>query len=197
MAHKFNPKNLAKLDSPIRRELLPPFQVLKSIGLTTGVTMLDLGCGTGFFTFPASELIGNQGRVYAVDISAELLDEAQKRWEQFLNQNDSTLLAPVEFLQSQENNIPVLDSSIDLILMANVFHELESPQELLQEVKRILRANGRIALIEWKKEEMEWGPPLKERLEPSEVEVALKESGFTDIKILELEPAHYAVIGER
>lgn len=196
MVHKFNPKNLAKLDNPIRRELLPPFQVLKNIGLTTGVTMLDLGCGTGFFTFPASELIGNQGRVYAVDISAELLEEAQKRWEQFLNQKDSTIIASVDFLQSQENNIPVPDASIDLILMANVFHELESPQELLQEVKRILRANGRIALIEWKKEEMEWGPPLKERLEPSEVERALKESGFTDIKILELEPAHYAVIGE-
>ena len=73
MTHKFNIDNKHKLDSPKWRELLPPSETLKKLELYDGAIAADIGCGIGYFTLPAAELVGSQGRVYALDVSEEIL----------------------------------------------------------------------------------------------------------------------------
>lgn len=73
MKKTFDVKNMHKLDNPKRRELLPPDQTLRKLGIKEGEIIADIGCGIGYFTLPASKMVGEKGKIYAMDISAEML----------------------------------------------------------------------------------------------------------------------------
>ncbi len=77
MAHKFKVINKSKLDSPKRREVLPAKEILKTVGIKEADVVADIGCGIGFFTFPLSEAVGEEGIVYALDIEKEMLDDVE------------------------------------------------------------------------------------------------------------------------
>ena len=73
MAHKFDIKNMKKLDSPQRRKLMPPKITLLELGLKKGNIVADIGCGIGYFTIPAAEIV-SPNPVFALDSSQEMLD---------------------------------------------------------------------------------------------------------------------------
>ena len=75
MTHKFDAKNKHKLDNEKRRELLPPEQTLINLGLHEGDVMADIGCGIGYFTIPASKIVGDSGKIFAMDILPEMLQD--------------------------------------------------------------------------------------------------------------------------
>ena len=75
MTHKFDAKNRHKLDNPKRREMLPPEKTLIRLGLKQGDIVADIGCGIGYFTIPAANIVGDSGKVFAMDISPEMLEE--------------------------------------------------------------------------------------------------------------------------
>ncbi len=72
--HIFSAKKADTLDSKIRRLLQNPFKILKPY-VTDGMTVLDYGCGNGYFSIPLSKMVGNSGKVYSVDIQKEMLDK--------------------------------------------------------------------------------------------------------------------------
>ena len=78
MAHKFNPNNKKKLDNDWRRENLPPVETLKKLGIKTTDSVADIGCGIGYFTIPAAQMIGDNS-AYALDTSPEMLAEVELR----------------------------------------------------------------------------------------------------------------------
>ena len=79
MAHKFNVKEMHKLDSFERRKILPPEEILIKAGLKIKDIFLDIGCGIGYFSIPASRIIGIEGKVFALDTSSEMLEELKRR----------------------------------------------------------------------------------------------------------------------
>ena len=74
MSHTFNPQQHQKLDAPERRIILPPEEIFKLTGLTPGMTMADIGSGSGFFTIPAANIVGSSGKIFATDISEDMLN---------------------------------------------------------------------------------------------------------------------------
>ena len=78
MKHKFDAKSKHKLDNHQRRELLPPERTLLLMGLREGDVMADIGCGIGYFTVPAADIVGNSGKVYGLDVSEEMLGDVEK-----------------------------------------------------------------------------------------------------------------------
>jgi ubiquinone/menaquinone biosynthesis C-methylase UbiE len=78
--------------------------------------------------------------------------------------------------------------------MANVFHELEDKSALLREVKRVIKINGRLMIIDWKKMEMDFGPPLQERLDETEVIDACYGNGFKLLEKSNIGPYNYLLI---
>ena len=168
MAHKFDAKKAEILDGAERRKFLNPDSILKKAGLSRDTIFADLGCGSGYFTIPASLIVK---KVYAIDVQEEMLDIVRKkiRVEKLTN---------IEILLSNESSIPLPDNSVDVLFMANVFHELDDRGGILKEVKRILSVRGRMIIIDWKKIEMEMGPPIEERLSEDEVVSICEEGGF-------------------
>ena len=80
MAHKFNKLDKKKLDNPKKRELIPPYKILEMIELEEGDKIADVGAGIGYFTIPASEIVGKKGMVYALDIELEMIEEIEKNF---------------------------------------------------------------------------------------------------------------------
>ncbi|MBK5201970.1 MAG: methyltransferase domain-containing protein [Spirochaetaceae bacterium] len=81
----------------------------------------------------------------------------------------------------EENRINLSDQSVDLVLMISLYHELDDPEKLLKECLRILKNNGKICIIDWKKEKTEFGPPIDIRYLVENIAKHLKTSGFSDI----------------
>ena len=79
MTHKFDIKNKQSLDNEKRREILPPYKTLIGLELKEGDTVADIGCGIGYFTFPAAEIVGESGMIFAMDISAKMLEEVDQK----------------------------------------------------------------------------------------------------------------------
>lgn len=190
MAHKFDPARRARLQGPERARLLPPEDLLRQAGLGTGMRLADVGCGPGFFALPAAHIVGPAGRVYAIDISQDLLREVRE-------QADAERLAQIWIVQSAESAIPLPDAAADMALMAFVLHEAVHPAAFVREVVRILSPSGRLILLEWNKEEMPMGPPVRDRLDPEVSEAFLIGAGLTPVKRFAPNPYHYGIIAVR
>jgi ubiquinone/menaquinone biosynthesis C-methylase UbiE len=178
MAHKFDPSMLEKLEDPSRLEIFNPEAVLNKFGLKEGMVVLDVGTGTGFYLPYLSKLVGEKGKVYAVDIEPKLLDYAKKRVEDLRLRN-------VEVLKSEENSIPLPESSIDFIFMAFVFHELKEPLKYFEEIKRVAKVDATLLIIDWTKIDRDKGPPPSEVYSEDEVKNYLRRAGI-EVKSIEM-----------
>ena len=103
-------------------------------------------------------------------------------------------IANIETILSEESSIPLPDGSIDVLLMANVFHELEDRSAILKEGRRILSSRGKLAIVDWKKIEMEFGPPVEERLAEEEVISICEDGGFEFAERAYVGPYNYLLI---
>ncbi len=187
MSHKFDVKRAEILDSPDRTQFLNPDSILDKIGLERKMVLADLGCGTGFFTIPASLRVK---KVYALDVQREMLDILQAKIKK-------QKLANIELILSKESSIPLPDDSVDILLMANVFHELEDRSAILEEGKRILSSRGKLAIVDWKKIEMDFGPPVEERLAEEEIISICKDGGFEFRERSDAGPYNYLLVFNR
>ncbi len=179
-----------KLDNPQRREMLPPGKTLQILGLQEGDFIADIGCGIGYFSIPAAEIVGDSGRVFGLDLSVEMIEELDHKIETNDLQNIRTII-------SGEDDLKLCDESVNFAFIANVLHELNEIPTMLKEVMRILKNQGKIVVLEWKKEESNYGPPVEHRIADSVVMQLLKESGFRYIEKIDIEQHFYAVAGEK
>jgi len=119
--------------------------VLKRIGIRRGQTVLDFGCGSGTYTIPAAKIVGEWGRVYALDKDKEALDELMQKAE-------STGLRNMERVEtSGELKIELTNESVDVVLLFDVFHSYYFPQaddrrRLLSEIYRIMKPTAFVSV---------------------------------------------------
>jgi ubiquinone/menaquinone biosynthesis C-methylase UbiE len=162
MGRKFDPAMKHQLLAEDRAQRLDPYEILRAFGVEPGMVVADLGCGPGFFTLPAAELVGPTGLVYAVDVQQEMVDALRSRLAQAGVKN-------VAVRRSSEVEPALPLASVDLALLAYVLHEVEQRAKFLLATKRLLKPKGRIAVINWKKIETPVGPPTEMRLAPEDV----------------------------
>ncbi len=190
MAHKFNPGKMCKLDDPGRIKLLPAREILLRAGLKGGDTFLDVGAGTGYFAFPASEIVGSDGKVIAVDVSGEMVAELQARAAKRGARN-------MEIRKSAEYDVMVEHGVVDLAFMCAVLHEIDEKARFLARIKITLKPAGRLCIVEWVKRVMDMGPPVGERLEMTETEELLGTVGLKVVGRDRLNDFFYSVSGAR
>lgn len=184
MPHKFDIENVEVLESPERLQFLNPDVILDKAGLRNEMVLADLGCGTGYFTIPASRRVK---KVYALDVQQGMLDILRGKIEK-------QKISNIEAILSEESHIPLPDSSVDVLLMGNVFHELEDRNAILTEVKRILSSNGKLVIVDWLKIEMDFGPPVEERLTAENMISICEDNGFDVLEQSDAGPYNYLLI---
>jgi ubiquinone/menaquinone biosynthesis C-methylase UbiE len=184
MVHKFDVKKAGILEDPERVKILDFTSIFDKLELNAEIVLADLGCGTGFFSIPAARRVK---KVFALDIAQEMLDILRDKIKK-------QKITNIDVFLSGESSIPLSDKSVDLLFMANVFHELEDRLSLLKEVNRVLKMNGRLIIIDWKKIEMDFGPPVQERLDEKEVIDTCFRNGFKLLEKSNAGPYNYLLI---
>ncbi len=184
--HKFPVEMREKLDSPERKKLLNPEKALSSLGIKAGMTVADIGCGTGFFTLPLAHLVGEKGTVLAADISKEMLSDLREKIEKETIHN-------VKIILSQENKIPLKAKEVHYCFLSAMVHELENRDLFFRELRRLLKDKGKIGIIEWKKIPSPLGPPLEERM----MKEILVKNKLRIHKTMELGPYNYGIVAVR
>ncbi len=190
------------------RSILDAERVLTAIGIKDGDVFLDAGCGDGFISIRASSYVGNKGKVYAVDIYEKSIDELKKEIGDKRITNIESIVADIT------EKIPIPDNSVDICLLANVMHGFVENGELdkaMQEILRVLKPGGRVAVVEFKKPHKIitffpreiWrniklyfvGPPMNIRLSPEVTGQHLQKYRITLQKVSGVGEYHYVWLG--
>ena len=174
-------------DDPRRDEWQKPQALVDALQVRPGMTVADLGAGTGYFSRYLAAAVGPQGTVLAVEIEPTLLAHLRERAEREHSDN----LVPV--LASADN--PRLPSAgVDLILIADTYHHLDHRMRYLPLLRRALRSGGRIAVVDWKAGELPQGPPPEHKLARERVIEEMTGAGFVLVGEPDLLPYHYVLI---
>jgi ubiquinone/menaquinone biosynthesis C-methylase UbiE len=190
MPHRFDARQRFRLLSEERQAALQPESLLRSLGLKAGMTLADIGCGPGFFTLPAAEIVGKNGGVFAADIEGEMLSTVRSR----VNEAG---LTNTRIVKTNEREIPIAPETCDFVLLAFVIHEIESRASFLHRAARLLKSGGRLVILEWEKIEESVGPPVEERLTPEDVVSDAQAAGLKTVEERSITDDQYLRVFER
>lgn len=191
MTHVFDEKMRNKLEGPQRQKEMKPLETLKRLGLESGDVILDIGCGVGFFSIPASEIVGESGTVYAADISAVMLEELSKR----ISSQGIKNIVPV---LSNGSSISIEGAAPTFCLLVNVVHEVGDKESLIRMTHSLMSENGKISVIDFKKIHTKGGgPPLEFRISQYDVEELLKSQGYRITGKGDISERFYFVTGQK
>lgn len=173
------------------RALLDAAAILRSAGLGPGMRYADLGCGPlGHFVFPAAEIVGKDGRVYAVDILKSSLASVESRMRIEAYGNISCVWGDFE----RHNGIAIPAGSLNLVTVVNIIEVLLRSATALAEIARVLAADGKVLLVDWKRERTAIGPPIEHRVSREDAEIAMTKAGFVLRHAFDAGPYHWAQV---
>ena len=158
-----------------------PTPLLSSLITHHVAAIADIGCGSGFY----SKYLSNYAdKVYCIETSSEAIGIARKELE---GKN-------VVFLNESAEKTSVPSGSVDIAFFANSFHDMEDKAAVVAEVSRILKPEGSVIIIDWKKDS-NFGPP--QNIKMSEEDYLRQFSGFKLVKSTDVEPQHYCLVFSR
>lgn len=147
IAHVMGASNAGWLDRNSRPQEENTQLAIDKIELPETGVIADIGAGTGYYTFKLAPKVP-KGKVYAVEVQDEMIDAINDRKKRLKNTNVQVIKG-----SSTSPNLP--DNSVDLAIMVDVYHEFEYPVEMLQAIRKSLKKDGKILLIEYKGEDAE------------------------------------------
>jgi len=128
------------MESRLRHRFFDPVRSLKGAGIRSGQKVLEVGCGTGYFTIPAAELVGDSGRVYAMDPNPLAIEQVSRKMR-------DEGLSNIRPIMADATESGLVSSSIDLVLLFGVIPSPTLPLDrLLPEMHRLLRSEGSLAV---------------------------------------------------
>jgi ubiquinone/menaquinone biosynthesis C-methylase UbiE len=187
MPQKFDIRNRHNLLAEERYERLQPGSLLRSLGLKQGHTIADIGCGPGFFTVPAAEIVGSRGIVLAADVQGEMLSAVKSRVTE-------AGLTNVRVVKTSETDVPLPPASCDMVLLAFVLDEVDQKATFLHKVARLLKPGGRVVILEWQPLQQEEGPPLEDRIAMERITDDAQAVGLRVSEQRELNDQHYVCV---
>lgn len=131
-----------KFETESRENYAQRHEIVAALELRAGMTVADVGAGTGLFTRLFAEKVGPKGKVYAVDIAEPFLQHIAAQARKSGHQHVVTVLS-----SQDETNLPA--QSVDLVFLSDVYHHLEKPEKMLASIRRALRPGGRLVVVEF------------------------------------------------
>lgn len=175
------------LDRPEREEEERPDQALDLIDIKPGMSIADVGAGSGYMTVRLAKRVGPAGKIYANDLQAAMLQ---------LLRNKMVLerLPNVELVQGTETDTRLPASAIDMALLVDVYHEFWYPQEMLRSIRRSLKPNGQLVLLEYRKEDPGLQILPDHKMSVAEVRTEIQPEGFTFDRVLSQLPRQHIIV---
>jgi arsenite methyltransferase len=169
--HQDSKAYIAMLDDSKRDEYQKPHEVITALNLKEGEVIADLGAGSGYFTFRLAHHVGDAGRVYAVDVSPEMIVHLNRRIRDLQVKNVvSVLAAPDDPL--------LADASVDRFFICDTWHHIENHDRYLALLKKMLKPGGQIVMVDFKKAQTPMGPPMEMRIDRADLVQEMERNGF-------------------
>jgi predicted methyltransferase len=169
------------LERPEREDEEAPSKALDELGLKPGMVVADIGAGSGYYSVRMAKRVGPSGRIYATDIQQGMLDIIGRRITADHLDNITTVLGGFD-----DPNLPA--ASLDLAIMVDVYHELQSPQAFLQKLRAAFKPGGRLVLLEYRKEDPKIPILQVHKMSVAEVKAELEAEGFELTGVIETLP---------
>jgi len=175
------------LERPEREDEEAPSKALDALELKPGMVVADIGAGSGYYSSRIARRVGPTGRVYATDIQQGMIDILDRRITAEGLTNITTVLGGMD-----DPRLP--PASIDLAIMVDVYHELQQPQLFLQRLKGTFKPNGRLVLLEFRKEDPK--VPILEvhKMSVAEVKQEMEAEGFVLDKVIDVLPWQHIIV---
>lgn len=170
-----------------RRSWYDPEELLEVVNVKAGAVCADLGCGSGTFTFLLAKRVGNEGRVYAVDTSLAALDLLKVKKPG----------ANIVTLRAELTETRLTAASCDLVLLAFTLSSSVDSGGVLAEAARLLKPDGKLALIEWRPVPPPPGPPIDRRIRSDRMQRLLETHGFVGTQHLREGAVYYTLLAQK
>ena len=175
------------LDRPEREVEEAPEVLLDALGTLRGMTIADIGAGSGYFSFRLAQRAGPGGRVLAVDIQDEMLRIIRRRAAQKRIRNVEPVLGTIQ-------DPGLSPESVDLALLVDVYHEFSHPWEMIQGIHRALKPGGRLVLVEYRAEDPEVPILRLHKMTQDQVRREISVHPLVWVETLDLLPRQHIVI---
>lgn len=168
-----------------------PEQNVYQFSLMKGETVADFGAGSGFYSFAAAGAVGEEGRVYAIDVQKDLLERLKNQARNVKHLNN------IEIIWADIDNLGgtrLREESVDSVIAANVFFQLEDKKNACLEIKRILKKGGRVLFIDWTNIQSDNISIDQKTFNKEKALVLFGENGFVLQKEIDAGVKHYGLI---
>lgn len=175
------PSNGHRIKGRTSESFINAKDVINRLKLKGNEVFMDAGCGDGHATMIAHEMMDDEATIYAVDAYQPSIDDLKKDLE------DEGISNVIPIHADITRNIDLDNDSVDICLLINVFHHFVSTKkndEAIGELKRIIKPGGKIAVVDYKKMDTGYGPPVKFKRSPEEIEEMFLEH---DLKVVQLD----------
>jgi precorrin-6B methylase 2 len=187
IAQVMGPGGIPWLDRSGRDEEERPDVVIDALKLHGGETVVDLGAGSGYFTFRIAPKVGSRGKVVAVEIQDEMIDALRRRAKE-------QKVANIEIVKGTESDPHLSANSIDVVLLVDVYHELAYPFEVMTAVRKALKPGGRVVFVEYRKEDPKVAIKGLHKMTVAQLEREMQAVGLVRLQTVETLPLQHIVI---
>ena len=183
-----DPARIERLRSPERLAYFDPAKIWQVLNPGENSTVLDIGAGVGYVTLPFAKDYPS-AKVYGCDILEGMVGLlARDAVDQGLNNLETILMQP--------NFVPLPDSTADIIVMAQLHHELDEPEALMAECHRLLNSSGTVAVVDWTDEDNGRSPAKGRRVPEATIRAHLSGAGFKDLGSHQVYEFHQFITGQ-
>jgi len=175
------------LNRPEREKEENPEGALDALALKPGMVVADVGAGTGYMSLRMAKRVGPTGKVYSNDLQPEMLRR--------LRENAAKAgITNIETVQGEEADPKLPAGRMDLVLLVDVYHEFSKPREMIDKIRESLKPDGRLVLLEYRKEDPK--VPIREehKMTVAEVKAELQPQGFVMSQVIETLPRQHILI---
>ncbi len=167
-----------------------PENNVKQFGLAPGMLMADFGSGSGFYTMAEARVVAPGGKVFAVDIQKDLLQKLKNNARDNHLSNIDIIWGDLEKLGGTK----IREGSLDAVTVCNLFFQISNKDSLCLEVKRILRPNGRVLVVDWEASFGGIGPKQSDVMPKMQMTALFQDHGFVLDREIEAGAHHYGLI---
>ncbi len=160
------------------------------MGLREGMKVGDIGAGSGHYTLATAAAIGNDGRVYAIDIQEDVLKHLKDSGHRAGRRNIETIWGNAE----KPGGTKLRDHTLDAVILSNTLFQFEDKEAAIKEIKRILKSQGKLLVIDWAGAYGGMGPAPHHVVTEHQAEELFITGGFYKVKDFRAGPHHYGIV---
>jgi len=174
-------------------QFINPDDIINQLGVSRNSVVADFGCGSGYFSIPLAQFIGEEGKVYALDVLASALESVESKAKIHGLSNIITKRVNLE----KESGSKFSDESVDWVILKDVLFQNNKKDIILKEAYRVLKKSGKLLIIEWNEKAGTFGPGSDLKVSSEGLKKLIAGGGFKIEKEISAGDYHYGFIAAK